>query len=177
MYEIVSDLGARQDTLEEKLVQVEEKVNSIQEQIELLPETLNRCLARLNERSEQRRNFLHPESATAAIGAPNIPMSFPGFAGIGATSPIFHYPPQQQTSSHNQFVHSRSAPSSTTITHHPWPTSPVLPSVSSRIPHLVPEITPEPNNGQEESMPLIQPGSSRQSHPSGSTAPKNTYIS
>lgn len=35
----------------------------IQEQIESLPETLARCLSQHQERIEQRRNFLHPDTA------------------------------------------------------------------------------------------------------------------
>ena len=133
VYEIVSDMSTRQDTFEERLTSLEDKLSTLQEQLELLPEAVARCLAQHNERLEQRRNFLHPDAAGG------VPTSFPGFAGIGATSPLIHQ--QQQIQGSGAIVISRSASSGTSpgVSHHPWPASPVLPPVSSRTPHLVPE--------------------------------------
>ncbi|XP_066905136.1 small conductance calcium-activated potassium channel protein isoform X3 [Halyomorpha halys] len=108
VYEIVSDMSTRYDSLEERLIGLEDKINSIQEQFELLPEMLSRCLEQCQQessvRERERRNFLHPD--TAASG----PVALP---------------------------HSRSVPPPTSPYH--WPASPVLPPVSSRTPHLVPE--------------------------------------
>ncbi|KAG5317862.1 KCNN protein, partial [Pseudoatta argentina] len=116
VYEIVSDMSTRQDAVEERLVGLEdrlvgleEKLTSLQGQLELLPEELTRCLAQHAERMEQRRNFLHPDTARRLSNSPLLP-------------------------------HSRSVPSApSTMSLHPWPVSPVLPPVSSRTPHLVPE--------------------------------------
>lgn len=96
-------------------------------QVELLPELINRVLMQhqqpttttttnvkdtttssSTDRSNDRRNFLHPESAAVL---PNT-----------AVSPLLS--------------HSHSVP--TTSAYH-WPASPILPPVSSRTPHLVPE--------------------------------------
>lgn len=60
-------MSTRQTTLEERLVNLEEKLTELQEQVELLPEALTRCLAQHTERLEQRRNFLHPDTAVALI--------------------------------------------------------------------------------------------------------------
>lgn len=158
-------MSTRQDTLEERLGTVEEKLSAIQEQIDLLPDTLTRCFVQHNERQDQRRNFLHPDAAGSVL------TSFPGFGGSGTSSPLHQSPSpqqsaylyQQQTSQMNQIPHSRSAPN----TQHPWPTSPVLPSVSSRTPHLVPD-TPQSEVSNRQQM--SQPGSrqaSQQSDASG----------
>ncbi|OAD58616.1 Small conductance calcium-activated potassium channel protein [Eufriesea mexicana] len=117
VYEIVSDMSTRQDALEERLVGLEdrligleEKLTGLQAQLELLPEELTRCLAQHAERMEQRRNFLHPDTAHPLA---NLSNSLP---------------------------HSRSVPSAPSTTSlHPWPASSILPPVSSRTPHLVPE--------------------------------------
>ncbi|XP_011064498.1 PREDICTED: LOW QUALITY PROTEIN: small conductance calcium-activated potassium channel protein [Acromyrmex echinatior] len=127
VYEIVSDMSTRQDAVEERLVGLEdrlvgleEKLTSLQGQLELLPEELTRCLAQHAERMEQRRNFLHPD--TVEIRGPASPHPLASLSN----SPLL--------------PHSRSVPSApSTMSLHPWPVSPVLPPVSSRTPHLVPE--------------------------------------
>lgn len=81
VYEIVSDMSGRQDTLEERINSMEERLQNIQEQMDLLPELLTRCIAQQAEKAEQRRNFLHPESA--AIIAPLTPSHGPGPPGGG----------------------------------------------------------------------------------------------
>ncbi|XP_011505136.1 PREDICTED: small conductance calcium-activated potassium channel protein [Ceratosolen solmsi marchali] len=172
VYEIVSDMSSRQDALEERLIGLEEKLTSLQEQLEMLPEALTRCIAQHAERLEQRRNFLHPDTAagslapTPASGVASGPMigsvligstsaatSFPGFASIGASGSIVGSNSlQQQQQQQQQLVnvtglggnnllpHSRSVQSGpSTVSLHPWPVSPVLPPVSSRTPHLIPE--------------------------------------
>lgn len=40
MYEIVSDMSTRQDTLEDRLTTMEDKIVALQEQIELLPDLI-----------------------------------------------------------------------------------------------------------------------------------------
>ena len=42
MYEIVSDMSSRQDTLEERLTSLEDKLAAIQEQVDCLPDVLTR---------------------------------------------------------------------------------------------------------------------------------------
>ncbi|KAG5315494.1 KCNN protein, partial [Acromyrmex insinuator] len=126
VYEIVSDMSTRQDAVEERLVGLEdrlvgleEKLTSLQGQLELLPEELTRCLAQHAERMEQRRNFLHPDTAERSRWVQ-------AWAFPAAAAPLL--------------PHSRSVPSApSTMSLHPWPVSPVLPPVSSRTPHLVPE--------------------------------------
>ncbi|XP_045776018.1 small conductance calcium-activated potassium channel protein isoform X5 [Maniola jurtina] len=68
VYEIVSDMSTRQDTIEERLTSLEEKLTSLQEQVNNLPDVMARCLQQCWERAEQRRNFLHPD--TAAVPTP-----------------------------------------------------------------------------------------------------------
>jgi potassium intermediate/small conductance calcium-activated channel subfamily N member 3 len=70
VYEIVSDMNTRQDVLEERLTALEEKLSAIQEQLETLPDVLTRCFRQQAERMDQRRNFLHPESAASLTPAP-----------------------------------------------------------------------------------------------------------
>nr|XP_041630849.1 small conductance calcium-activated potassium channel protein isoform X1 [Drosophila kikkawai] len=130
VYEIISDMSSRQDAIEERLTNLEDKMQSIQEHMESLPDLLSRCLTQHQERIEQRRNFLHPDTAAAAV------------APIAAPTPqsMFNAAPML-------FPHSRSVPSSNNAaaTYH-WPTSPILPPISSRTPHLVPD-THMPSNG------------------------------
>lgn len=134
VYEIVSDMSSRQDSFEERLVSLEGKLTALQEQVEMLPEALTRSLAQHAERLEQRRNFLHPD--TAAIVTP-------GCGGLGIGMPggtvASHHPLGNLVTS-PLLPHSRSVPSApSTASLHPWPASPVLPPISSRTPHLVPE--------------------------------------
>ncbi|XP_017851726.1 small conductance calcium-activated potassium channel protein isoform X3 [Drosophila busckii] len=130
VYEIISDMSSRQDAIEERLTNLEDKMQSLQEHMESLPDILSRCLTQHQERIEQRRNFLHPDTAAAAI------------------QPIQQAPPQSMFNAAPMlFPHSRSVPSSNNAaaTYH-WPTSPILPPISSRTPHLVPD-THMPSNG------------------------------
>ncbi|KAL6424887.1 hypothetical protein ACFW04_010042 [Cataglyphis niger] len=153
VYEIVSDMSTRQDAVEERLVGLEdrlvgleEKLTTLQGQLELLPEELTRCLAQHAERMEQRRNFLHPDTAVAMAaasgggggGAISSGTSL-GVSGGGSASVAAHHPLASLSNS-PLLPHSRSVPSApSTMSLHPWPVSPVLPPVSSRTPHLVPE--------------------------------------
>ncbi|XP_041452195.1 small conductance calcium-activated potassium channel protein isoform X10 [Drosophila obscura] len=127
VYEIISDMSSRQDAIEERLTNLEDKMQNLQEHMESLPDLLSRCLTQHQERIEQRRNFLHPDTAAAPIQQPT-PQS------------MFNAAPML-------FPHSRSVPSSNNAaaTYH-WPTSPILPPISSRTPHLVPD-THMPSNG------------------------------
>ncbi|XP_014481819.1 PREDICTED: small conductance calcium-activated potassium channel protein [Dinoponera quadriceps] len=154
VYEIVSDMSTRQDTLEERLEGVEsrlagldEKLTSLQGQLELLPEVLTRCLAQHAERMEQRRNFLHPDTAVAIAtsagggggGGGGGAISSGTSLGVSGGSASAHHPLASLSNS-PLLPHSRSVPSApSTMSLHPWPVSPVLPPVSSRTPHLVPE--------------------------------------
>lgn len=49
----------------------------LQEQLEALPELISRCLTQHQERVDQRRNFLHPDTAAVTTAAllptPTIP--------------------------------------------------------------------------------------------------------
>lgn len=129
---------------------LDEKLTLLQEQLELLPDALTRCIAQHAERLEQRRNFLHPDAAVAmttgvGTGGCSGAMS-PGNVIIGnslqigmsgSMGPTGHHP---LLSTSPLLPHSRSVPSAPSAASlHPWPASPVLPPVSSRTPHLVPE--------------------------------------
>ncbi|XP_012169033.1 small conductance calcium-activated potassium channel protein isoform X3 [Bombus vosnesenskii] len=145
VYEIVSHMSTRQDGLEERLVNVtdqlvalEEKLSSLQSQLDLLPEELTRCLAQHAERIEQRRNFLHPDTAVAMAstggGGSGIPTGNSLSMGVSVSA---HHPLANLS---NSLPHSRSVPSAPSTTSlHPWPANSILPPVSSRTPHLVPE--------------------------------------
>ncbi|XP_045484262.1 small conductance calcium-activated potassium channel protein isoform X3 [Pieris rapae] len=63
VYEIVSDMSSRQDSIEERLTSLEEKLSTLQEQVNSLPDMMARCIQQCWERAEQRRNFLHPDAA------------------------------------------------------------------------------------------------------------------
>ncbi|XP_058458241.1 small conductance calcium-activated potassium channel protein isoform X7 [Malaya genurostris] len=123
VYEIVSDMSTRQDTLEERINNLEDKLQSIQTQIENLPEVLTRCLTQHQERMDQRRNFLHPDAAVTGSSS-----------GLPTPAPLLGSPMMLP---HSSFSF-RSVPSSSTPAY-PWPASPILPPISSRTPHLVPE--------------------------------------
>ncbi|KAG5672748.1 hypothetical protein PVAND_002846 [Polypedilum vanderplanki] len=127
VYEIVSDMATRQDALEERIAGLEEKIQTIRDQLESLPEVLTRCLSQHQERVDQRRNFLHPDTAatlntTSSAGG--------GLQVVQASAPI----------GSPLFPHSRSISTNTTTNTFQWPStsSPILP-VSSRTPHLIPE--------------------------------------
>lgn len=145
-------MSTRQDSLEERLVSLDEKLTLLQEQLELLPDALTRCIAQHAERLEQRRNFLHPDAAVAMAtgvgsGGCSGAMS-PGNVTIGNSLQI-GMSGSMGTTGHHALAnlstspllpHSRSVPSAPSAASlHPWPASPVLPPVSSRTPHLVPE--------------------------------------
>ncbi|XP_038108407.1 small conductance calcium-activated potassium channel protein isoform X1 [Culex quinquefasciatus] len=123
VYEIVSDMSTRQDTLEERITSLEDKLQSIQTQIENLPDMLTRCLTQHQERMDQRRNFLHPDAAVTGSSS-----------GLPTPAPPLGSPMMLP---HSSFSF-RSVPSSSTPAY-PWPASPILPPISSRTPHLVPE--------------------------------------
>ncbi|XP_058123612.1 small conductance calcium-activated potassium channel protein [Anopheles coustani] len=123
VYEIVSDMSTRQDTLEERITSLEDKLTSLQTQIENLPEVLTRCLTQHQERVDQRRNFLHPDAAATGSSS-----------GLPTPAPPLGSPLMLP---HSSFSF-RSVPSSSTPAY-PWPASPILPPISSRTPHLVPE--------------------------------------
>ncbi|XP_060815542.1 small conductance calcium-activated potassium channel protein isoform X3 [Bombus pascuorum] len=145
VYEIVSHMSTRQDGLEERLVNLtdqlvslEEKLSGLQTQLDLLPEELTRCLAQHAERIEQRRNFLHPDTAVAMAstggGGSGIPTGNSLSMGVSVSA---HHPLANLS---NSLPHSRSVPSAPSTTSlHPWPANSILPPVSSRTPHLVPE--------------------------------------
>ncbi|XP_044729897.1 small conductance calcium-activated potassium channel protein 2 isoform X1 [Chrysoperla carnea] len=103
VYEIVSDMSTRQDALEDRLVTFDEKLVALQEQLELLPDLIASRIAAQpnvhlvspnshqsltdsiqvilqenpNEKYEQRRNFLHPESAAGLQQARSVPSTCP----------------------------------------------------------------------------------------------------
>lgn len=77
VYEIVSDMSSRQDALEDRLTTVEDKLSALQEQIELLPDLIASRIAVQAEKMEQRRNFLHPESAAGLQQARSVPPACP----------------------------------------------------------------------------------------------------
>lgn len=138
-------MSTRQDGIEERmvnltdqLVALEEKLSSLQSQLDLLPEELTRCLAQHAERIEQRRNFLHPDTAVAMAstggGGSGIPTGNSLSMGVSVSA---HHPLANLS---NSLPHSRSVPSAPSTTSlHPWPANSILPPVSSRTPHLVPE--------------------------------------
>ncbi|XP_032582423.1 small conductance calcium-activated potassium channel protein isoform X3 [Drosophila sechellia] len=127
VYEIISDMSSRQDAIEERLTNLEDKMQSIQEHMESLPDLLSRCLTQHQERIEQRRNFLHPDTAAVA------PIQAPTPQSMFNAAPML-FPHSSVPSSNNAAA-----------TYH-WPTSPILPPISSRTPHLVPD-THMPSNG------------------------------
>ena len=72
-------------------------------------------------------------------------------AGIGMSGNIASsHHPLTSLSNSPLLPHSRSVPSApSAVSLHPWPASPVLPPVSSRTPHLVPET----GTGRHHSIP------------------------
>ncbi|KAK9890304.1 hypothetical protein WA026_010407 [Henosepilachna vigintioctopunctata] len=77
VYEIVSDISTRQDTVEERLSTMEDKLVALQEQMELLPDIIANRIQVQAEKNEQRRNFLHPESAAGLQTARSVPPACP----------------------------------------------------------------------------------------------------
>ncbi|KAM8719526.1 hypothetical protein ACLKA7_005718 [Drosophila subpalustris] len=113
VYEIISDMSSRQDAIEERLTNLEDKMQSLQEHMESLPDLLSRCLTQHQERIEQRRNFLHPDTAAAAIQ----PMQQPTPPSMFNTTPML-------------FPHSSSAPTTYTSVTMPKSKSMSPPSMS-----------------------------------------------
>ncbi|KAJ0175130.1 hypothetical protein K1T71_009271 [Dendrolimus kikuchii] len=124
VYEIVSDMSTRQDTIEERLTSLEEKLTSLQEQVNNLPDVVARCLQQCWERAEQRRNFLHPD--TAAVPTPPSSTVTPYARTIASASHPWPPSPVLQPAGRTH-----SAPESTTVNS---PT-PVAPQPSSPAPH------------------------------------------
>lgn len=132
-------------------------------QLELLPEILTRCIAQnqqnqqntsnLTSTMESRRNFLHPESAaavaTGGLMQPSVSSPAGSMTGIGGNPLMF--PSSSGAPGGGMMLamgngstvmsHSRSVPPTGAggASHYHWPTSPILPPISSRTPHLVPE--------------------------------------
>jgi len=105
--------------------------------------------------TESRRNFLHPESAAAVAtgGLMQPSVSSPAGSmtgGVGGGNPLM-FPSSSGASGGGMMLamsngstvmsHSRSVPPTGAggASHYHWPTSPILPPISSRTPHLVPE--------------------------------------
>ncbi|KAK7573383.1 hypothetical protein V9T40_010574 [Parthenolecanium corni] len=161
VYEIVSDLSTRHDNLEDRLVTLEDKMSTLQEQLELLPELIATRLVQHQQQQQQqqqqnrtsisndvnnvtnllesRRNFLHPEYSVSSSKPPLSTSPSSSFAS-GANNAISAAAPPLM---HNQTVHMQHSqsvpPSFLSSSQYHWPTSPILPPISSRTPHLVPE--------------------------------------
>ncbi|XP_018568532.1 small conductance calcium-activated potassium channel protein [Anoplophora glabripennis] len=87
VYEIVSDMSTRQDTLEDRLTTMEDKLVALQEQLDLLPDLIATRIQSQVEKIEQRRNFLHPESAAGLQQARSVPPGCP-WPGPAALPPL-----------------------------------------------------------------------------------------
>ncbi|CAH2049351.1 unnamed protein product, partial [Iphiclides podalirius] len=125
VYEIVSDMSTRQDSIEERLTSLEEKLTSLQEQMNTLPDIMARCLQQYWERTEQRRNYLHPDTAAA----PTPPSSTITPYARPLASASHPWPPSPVI---QQAVRAHSAPEST-AGHSP---SPAQPTPSSPAPSV-----------------------------------------
>ncbi|EEB14523.1 Small conductance calcium-activated potassium channel protein, putative [Pediculus humanus corporis] len=125
VYEIVSDMSSRQDTLEERLTSLEDKLNAIHEKVEFLPDLISRCLTQFFEKSDNRRNFLHPDAAssiTPVQSNANIINSGGGGAkGPVAPSTLYFMPSPSQIPSPPQTQNKNVPPNCCTNYH--WPTS------------------------------------------------------
>ncbi|XP_061399095.1 small conductance calcium-activated potassium channel protein-like isoform X2 [Musca vetustissima] len=67
-------MSSRQDAIEERLTNLEDKLQALQDHMESLPEIITRCLSQHQERVEQRKNFLHPDTAAAqSLQPPHTP--------------------------------------------------------------------------------------------------------
>jgi len=107
VYEIVADLAVRQDEVDNRLASIEGKMSVIHEQLETLPQIINQSLVSYYaEAAQQSKHLLHPESA----------------AGVSGTSP--------QQLSHN-LPHSKSVPTSATLSSSVTNNKPFLPNTSS----------------------------------------------
>ncbi|XP_068622516.1 small conductance calcium-activated potassium channel protein [Battus philenor] len=124
VYEIVSDMSTRQDNIEERLTSLEEKLTSLQEQMNTIPDIMARCLQQYWERTEQRRNYLHPD--TAAVPTPPSSTVTPYARPLASVSHPWPPSPVVQAS------RAHSAPESSAV-HSP---SPAQPTPSSPAPPL-----------------------------------------
>ncbi|CAG7835128.1 unnamed protein product [Allacma fusca] len=98
VYEIVSDLTARQDHFEERLQAIEEKIALVHEQLEGLPDVISRCLSRHSYEMQSKNYLLRPESAATPSTLPPA------------------LPTTSATQMHNNMPHSKSVPTSTLST-------------------------------------------------------------
>ncbi|XP_064292499.1 small conductance calcium-activated potassium channel protein isoform X10 [Plodia interpunctella] len=126
VYEIVSDMSTRQDTIEERLTSLEEKLTTLQEQVNTLPDVVARCLQQCWERAEQRRNFLHPDTAAA----PTPPSSTIAPYARTIASASHPWPPSPVLQS---AARTHSAPESTSAPS-PTPAHPTSPAPHARPP-------------------------------------------
>ncbi|KAL0821102.1 hypothetical protein ABMA28_005729 [Loxostege sticticalis] len=127
VYEIVSDMSTRQDTIEERLTSLEEKLTSLQEQVNNLPDVMARCLQQCWERAEQRRNFLHPDTA-AAPTPPSSTITPYARTLASTTHPWPQSPVLQPTGRTHSAPESTAAHSPTPQPTSPAPSRPPLPS-------------------------------------------------
>lgn len=129
---------------------------SFDSQLELLPELIAKRIVQHQQQQQQhnrtsisnevnnvtnllesRRNFLHPEYSVSSSKPPLSTSPSSSFASannpVSAPAPLMH----------NQTVHMQHSqsvpPSFLSSSQYHWPTSPILPPISSRTPHLVPE--------------------------------------
>ncbi|XP_045450073.1 small conductance calcium-activated potassium channel protein [Melitaea cinxia] len=121
VYEIVSDMSTRQDTIEERLTSLEEKLSNLQDQVNNLPDIMARCLQQCWERAEQRKNFLHPD--TAAVPTPPASSISPYSRTLATSTHPWPQSPVLQPA-----ARTHSAPESTSS---PTP----APQISSPAPH------------------------------------------
>lgn len=136
VYEIVSDMNTRQDVLEERLTGLEDKLAAIQEQVEMLPEVLARCIKQHciaappnPDPQQQRRIFLHPESAAAtpALLAPIPPPTSP----VPSGSPMPHSKSVPSAWANNTAPTASTCPTVASSTTSPCPQAGLTPSAAS----------------------------------------------
>lgn len=96
-------MSTRQDTIEDRLANVEEKLSSLQDQLDILPDVVAaRIQAQViqthsnlvviitlfqQEKIDQKRNFLHPESAASLQQTRSVPATclWPSSVPISST--------------------------------------------------------------------------------------------
>jgi hypothetical protein len=67
VYEILSDVNSRQDIMDERIANLEDRLNSIQVSMDMLPDVLSRCIQSSLEHMSSATALVASSSSTAAI--------------------------------------------------------------------------------------------------------------
>lgn len=181
VYEILSDVNSRQDIMDERIANLEDRINAIQVSMDMLPDVLSRCIQTQFEHMSSAvgsssavastRVAVGPSSMNSAQQAEDLltqinpvpqPSTTSKWAVTTSTSPIGILTPSVANNNSQNWINSR--PNSSSI-HTPSPTSQNLAPIAP---------IPQQQQQQQRLPPPLTPSTSQQQPPSSLPPPAYT---